>query len=145
MPNRLKVLLAEDEEIDYLCVKRAADAAIHPTRLLRVTDGDEALKYLQGDGVYADRSTFPIPNVLVLDLKMPRKSGFDVLQWVRDHEIYRTIPVIIFSTSGLEREVERAYSLGANTYFVKPMAVDDFTKLCDLMVHYWKAANLPAA
>jgi CheY-like chemotaxis protein len=138
MPNRLKVLLAEDEEIDFVCVQRASAAAEQPNMLRRVIDGEEAIRYLDGEGLYADRQEFPTPHVIVLDLKMPRKDGFTVLQWVRKHPKFFATPVIVMSTSGRRVDIEKAYQLGANTYFVKPMALAEFTELYDLVVRYWR-------
>jgi CheY-like chemotaxis protein len=142
MPHRLKVLLAEDEEIDYICVQRASEASAQPNVLRRVIDGEEVMRYLDGSGIYHDREAFPAPHVIVLDLKMPRRDGFSVLQWLRQHPTHFATPVVVMSTSGRRVDIEKAYQLGANTYFIKPMALSEFTSLYDLVVQYWRKTPL---
>lgn len=143
MPNRLRILLAEDEEADFLSAERAAKNARFPNLLSRVPDGLEAERYLAGEGRYSDRVEFPEPHVVVLDLKMPNKTGFEVLQWLRKHERYFAIPVIIMSTSSRKAEIERAYAMGANTYFVKPLELAGFAQLYEAMLVYWRNAITP--
>jgi CheY-like chemotaxis protein len=86
----------------------------------RACDGVEAIQYLAGENKFANRDAFPLPELVVLDLKMPRKSGFEVLGWVRNHPDFGKLPVIVFSSSEEPADVKKAYSLGANAYLVKP-------------------------
>src|SRR5258708_6317532 len=90
-----------------------------------VTDGQEAIEYLQGAGKYHDRSQYPFPSVIFTDLKMPRVGGFEILEWLRAHPECSVIPVIILSASRLEADVQRAYQLGGNAYLVKPSKLED--------------------
>lgn len=87
-----------------------------------VSDGDQAVSYLRGDEKYADRTTNPLPSLILLDLKLPRRSGLEVLQWLRQEatEEVKAIPVIVLTSSRLSEDVDQAYSLGANSYMAKP-------------------------
>ncbi|HZV36914.1 MAG TPA: response regulator, partial [Verrucomicrobiae bacterium] len=104
-----------------------------------VEDGQEAVHYLRGDGKYANRKNYPLPNVLLLDLKMPRLGGFDLLRWLRSEspENTRFIPVVVLSSSYLQQDVQRAYALGANSYMVKPLKWDEFRNLIMNLGIYW--------
>src|SRR5258708_2749930 len=97
--DQFNVLLVEDDLNDIFLVKRAFKMAQLATPLQVVTDGQEAIAYLRGDGKYADRGTYPLPQLIVMDIKMPRKSGFEVLAWVkRDEQPLRRIPIVIVSS-----------------------------------------------
>src|SRR5215469_16308856 len=118
------ILLVEDEENDATLVKMAFNRNNLQNPVQWVQDGLEAIAYLNGEGVYADRAKYPFPEVLILDLKMPRMSGLELLSWIREHPEYRVIPRIIMTSSRLERDIESAYTLGANTYMVKPSSFE---------------------
>src|SRR5205085_3507162 len=116
------VLLVEDDLNDIFLVKRAFKIAKIENPLQVVTDGLEAIQYLRGSGKYADRNTYPLPKLIVMDIKMPRRSGFDVLEWVKsDGRPLRRIPIVIVSSSDHHADINRAYELGANAYMVKPV------------------------
>ena len=116
------VLLVEDDLNDIFLVKRAFKMAHIQNPLQVVTDGQEAVTYLKGDGKYEDRETYPLPKLIVMDIKMPRKTGFEVLEWVKgDGRPLRRIPIVIVSSSDNPADINRAYELGANAYMVKPM------------------------
>ncbi len=132
------VLLVEDDLNDIFLVKRAFKLARmdHPPQI--VTDGEEAISYLRGDGKYADREAHPLPSLLVMDIKMPRKDGFEVLEWVkRQAGPLRRIPIVIVSGSDYPADINRAYELGANAYMVKPMDYQAVEHLFDSITHYW--------
>src|ERR1041385_4027104 len=112
------VLLVEDDLNDIFLVKRAFKMAHLENPLQVVTDGEEAIHYLSGDGKYEDRDSHPLPKLIVMDIKMPRASGFDVLEWIKHDPVLRRIPVIIVSSSDRSQDVDRAYELGANAYMV---------------------------
>jgi CheY-like chemotaxis protein len=132
------VLLVEDDLNDIFLVKRAFKMAQIPTPLQVVTDGQEAIAYLRGDGKYADRGTYPLPQLIVMDIKMPRKSGFEVLAWVkRDEQPLRRIPIVIVSSSDNPSDINRAYELGANAYMVKPVNFRAVEHLFSSITHYW--------
>src|SRR5947207_12414606 len=105
------VLLVEDDLNDIFLVKRAFKLARLETPLQVVTDGEEAIHYLGGEGKYADRSTYPIPKLIVMDIKMPRMTGFDVLEWLKRDGPLRRIPVVIVSSSDRSEDINRAYEL----------------------------------
>src|SRR5438445_8502073 len=120
MNNSLGILLAEDDENDVLLLKRAFAAAEIRNPLFVARDGQEVIDYLAGAGNFANRTEYPIPSLVLLDLKMPKRSGMDVLQWLRAQPVLRCLPVVIFSSSPHRHDIERAYRLGANAFVVKP-------------------------
>lgn len=132
------VLLVEDDLNDIFLVKRAFKMADIPNPLQVVTDGQEAISYLSGDGKYADREAHPVPSLIVMDIKMPRKSGFEVLEWVkRSERPLRRIPIVIVSSSDNPADINHAYELGANAYMVKPMNFRAVEHLFESITHYW--------
>ena len=100
--------------------------------LQSVSDGEQAMAYLNGQGVFADRTRYQVPSLVLLDLKMPRATGFEVLKWIRRHPLFGRVPVVILSGSQLKADVEAAYAAGANSYKVKPLG---FTELVKLVKH----------
>ncbi len=103
-----------------------------------VTDGEEAINYLKGDGKYADRQGYPLPKLIVMDIKMPRRTGFEVLEWVKgDGRPLRRIPIVIVSSSDNPADINRAYELGANAYMVKPVNFKAVEHLFESITHYW--------
>ena len=123
------ILVAEDDPTDAYFFQRAFNRAGLPVTLHFVRDGQEVLDYLQGEGQYADRVLHPLPRLLLLDLKMPRLDGFDVLEWVRQQPIMSGVLIVIFSSSEELRDINRAYGLGANSYLVKPHSMAELTAL----------------
>jgi len=131
------VLLVEDDLNDIFLVKRAFKMARLEVPLQVVTDGEEALQYLHGEGRYADREAHPLPRLIVMDIKMPRKSGFEVLESVKGHGPLRRIPVVIVSSSNRVEDINRAYELGANAYMVKPVNFRAVEHLFESITQYW--------
>lgn len=132
------VLLVEDDLNDIFLVKRAFKKALVRNPLQVVTDGQEAIHYLRGEGKYADREAYPLPTLIVMDIKMPLKSGFEVLEWVKSAEPpLRRIPVVIVSSSDNPADINRAYELGANAYMVKPVNFRAVEQLFESITHYW--------
>jgi len=132
------VLLVEDDLNDIILVKRAFKMARIKNPLQIVTDGQEAISYLRGDGKYADRSAHPLPKLIVMDIRMPRRSGFEVLEWVKDcSKPLHRIPVVIVSSSEDPADINRAYELGANAYMVKPVQFRAVEHLFESITHYW--------
>jgi CheY-like chemotaxis protein len=134
------VLVAEDNPDDALLLRRALDKAGIVARVKIVSDGEEMLLYLQGRGAYANRNTSPMPSIIILDLKMPRKSGLEVLQWISENPDVSVVPTIVLSASNLEQDVRAAYDHGANTYFVKPTTFEELVETMRMLENYWKKA-----
>ena len=136
--KQFTVLLVEDDLNDIFLVKRAFKVAHIHNPLQVVTDGVEAIQYLSGEGKYADRGAYPLPRLIVMDIKMPRSTGFEVLEWVKgDGRPLRRIPIVIVSSSDNPNDINRAYELGANAYMVKPMDYRAVEHLFQSITHYW--------
>src|SRR3954469_7239800 len=135
------ILIAEDDPKDVFLLEQAfADARV-PARLQFVRDGQEAIDYLQGKAAYADRQLHPLPSLILLDLKMPRLNGFDVLNWLQLQSALKAVPVTVLTSSGQSIDVERAYAAGANSYLVKPHGLAALTELANSVNHYWFKLN----
>jgi CheY-like chemotaxis protein len=135
--EQFTVLLVEDDLNDIFLVTRAFKKSRSRIPLRVVTDGSQAVQYLCGDDKYADRNNYPLPRLIVMDLKMPGRSGFEVLEWLKHDHLLRRIPVIIVSGSERPRDINRAYELGANAYMVKPMNFRAVEELFSSITHYW--------
>lgn len=131
------ILLVEDDLNDIFLVKRAFKMAHIQNPLQVVTDGLEAMSYLRGDGKHADREAYPLPRLVVMDIKMPRKTGFEVLEWVKSDRRLRLLPVVIVSSSDNPADINRAYELGANAYMVKPVDFRAVEHLFASITQYW--------
>ncbi len=131
------ILLAEDSEDDVLLIRRAFRHANIVNPLQVVKDGEEAIAYLRGDGQYANRAEYPLPELLLLDLKMPKASGFDVLRWLREQPGLKALRVVVLSSSEQVRDVNMAYRLGANSFLVKPVDFRDLVELTQAIHGYW--------
>jgi len=131
------ILLAEDDEDDILLVLRAFKEAhiVNPLHVVR--DGEEVIAYLKGEGIYANRAEYPLPSLLLLDLKMPRINGFEVLQWIRSEPTLRALRVIVLTNSAELPDVNDAYQLGANSFLVKPTDFGNFITLFKSLHAYW--------
>src|SRR5688572_26142092 len=106
------ILLVEDESNDALLLERAFKRADLAPNLKVVTDGEMAIEYLGGQGKYSDRTLYPIPSLMLLDLKLPRRSGLEVLQWLREQGGFNDLPVIVLTSSRHMDDIDRAYDLG---------------------------------
>ena len=135
------ILLAEDNSTDALMVQRAFKKAHLMNPVQVVDDGDKAVAYLGGQGVYADREKYPLPVLLLLDLKLPRRSGLEVLEWLRQQEGLKRLPVIVLTSSKESADVNRAYDLGANSYLVKPVDFDLLLEMVKTLGLYWVVMN----
>ncbi len=131
------ILLADDDPNDVFLIQRAFHKISLRNPMCVVNDGEEAVAYLNGDGEFSDRCRYPLPVLLLLDLKMPRKSGFDVLNWVRQQAGLRRLVIVILTSSNQSSDVNRAYDLGANSYLVKPAGFDNLLNLVESLDRYW--------
>src|SRR2546423_993498 len=141
MKSNFPLLLAEDDENDVFFLQRAFQQAKIQNPILVVRDGQETIAYLSGEGKFSDRRQFPLPYLLLLDLKMPRKTGLDVLEWLHEQPELRCIPVIVLSSSAQRDDIERAYELGANGFVVKPASLEKRLELAKLIAAFWIDVN----
>lgn len=139
-PNPV-LLHVEDDPNDVLLLQRAIKKANLPITIQAVNDGDKAVAYLSGADNYSDREKFPLPALALLDLKMPRKSGLEVLEWIRQQPKLRRMLVVIFTSSKHDEDINRAYDLGANSYLVKPVGFDMLVETVKLLNQYWLTTN----
>ena len=130
-------MIAEDNEDHVLLLRRALQKGALLNPIFVVSDGEEAIAYLKGEGKYADRYEYPLPSLLLLDLKMPRKNGFEVLEWIRHQPGLRRLRVVVLTTSDAPQDIDRAYELGANAFMVKPLDKRHFSELTDAIKGYW--------
>jgi CheY-like chemotaxis protein len=141
--QRLTILIAEDDENDISLLEVALRRAGINNPLQFVQDGEEAIDYLCQRNGFSDRSQFPFPTVVILDIKMPRRGGLEVLQWLREHPECSIIPSIVLSASAEPQDVQKAYELGASTYFQKPTSIDELTEMMRSINQYWNKAVKP--
>lgn len=137
------ILLVEDDPDDVVLIQRAFSRAGSTARIDVVRDGESAIDYLSGTGAYGDRSAHPIPTLVLLDLKLPRRSGFEVLRWMRTEPAVRRLPVVVLTSSRESSDVGRAYDCGANSYLVKPVSPEQTRRLADALGLYWLRMNEP--
>jgi len=140
-PNSYSVLIVEDDANDVLFIKRAFRSAAPALEIFTVSDGDAAVDYLQGQGEYGDRDRYPLPAMILLDLKLPRRSGVEVLRWIRQHNGIKRIPVVILTSSRERIDVDLSYDLGVNSYLVKPVSFDDLSEMIAALHVYWMGLN----
>jgi CheY-like chemotaxis protein len=131
------ILIAEDNEDHILLLCRALkkSGVLNPIFVLR--DGEEAIAYLRGEGKFADRYQYPLPGLLLLDLKMPKVDGFEVLQWIRQQPGLSRLRIVILTTSDDPHDINRAYELGANSFIVKPLDKQHFLEVTNAIKGYW--------
>jgi len=135
------VLVVEDREDDILLLRRAFRAAGILNPVMTVRSGEEAIWYLAGEGKYWSRIEFPLPRLILLDLKMPEMDGFEVLEWIRSRKEFSAITVIVLTSSKEIKDVKRAYELGANSFIVKETEFNHTVTLSKLLKDYWLDLN----
>ena len=136
-----KILLVEDNEDDAFLMKRALKEAGVVNPLVHVEDGKEAIDYLQGEGKFADRDAYPIPAVVFLDLKLPLKTGHEVLAWIRKQEELKSVVVVVMTSSNEPSDLSKSYELGANSYVVKPPTPEQLKAMALAFKWYWLEFN----
>ncbi|MGC8837586.1 MAG: response regulator [Anaerolineae bacterium] len=129
------ILLVEDNEDDILLIERAFRKANVANPLVVARDGEEAVAYL------SDLAANPVPELVLLDLRLPRKSGFEVLEWLRAQPGLRRMPVVVLTSSGETPDIDRAYDLGANSYLVKPVGFEALLNMVKVLGLYWLLLN----
>ena len=138
------VLLAEDDENDVLLFQTAFKKVGVPKLLVCVPDGEDAIEYLKGAGIYSNRMEYPLPCLLITDLKMVKRTGFDLLEWVQTQTQFNGLPAIVLSSSLEESDKRRASELGAQAYWVKPAHFEDLVELVCLLKEKWLTPPQPA-
>ena len=123
------VLLVDDDDYGVRLMQIVFEREGFAQPLQAATNGDEAIAYLEGCGRFLDRARFPMPAVVLLDLNMPGRSGFEVLEWIRRQPVLQRLPVYILSASSRADDVGRAYELGANSYLIKPGTLDGLQQM----------------
>jgi len=139
--HKFTILHVEDDPDDALLIHDAFAKLNYTCGLQLARDGEEALDYLGGRGAYADREKYPLPSLILLDLKLPRKPGLEVLQWMRQQPGIKNIPVAIFTSSENGGDIQRAYELCVNSYLVKPVDFEALQGLVRDLGKYWIKLN----
>src|SRR5579872_1240693 len=142
---RATVLHIDDDPNDLQLFQAAARRGQVHFSIQNVTDGEQAMAYLNGRGTYANRLLYPLPALVLLDLKMPRATGFDVLRWIRNHPEVGNLPVVVFSGSELRDDIRQAYAVGADSYLVKPIGFNALVELVKNIDTAWIAGQPPRA
>lgn len=142
------ILMADDDPDDRLLVKDAlVECGVQPglTEAMRfVADGEELMDYLLRRGSYADAASCPRPDLILLDLNMPRKDGREALREIRSHAVLRRIPVVVFTTSRADTDIALVYDLGANSFVTKPVAFESLVNTLRVLSRYWlEVVELP--
>ena len=130
------ILLVDDNPHDVVLIRLAFRRVGIIDTIHLVKDGEEAMRYIRGEGAYADRHQFPVPTLVLLDLKMPQTSGFEVLRWIREQPKLAAVVIVVMSGSKNDADIERAYSLGANSYLVKPSRFEEMVKMMESLKDY---------
>lgn len=139
--NPLKILLVEDNPAHAEMVIRSFEDNRIANEIIHVEDGEQALDYLYHRGNYSDVEKYSTPDLVLLDLRLPKIDGLEVLNDIKTSDVLMTIPVVILTTSNADMDVAKAYKLHANSYLVKPIDFNNFTKMMDDLGYYWLAWN----
>lgn len=141
MTDPAPILLVEDNPADVELALRAFRRRKLANPITVVRDGEEALDYMHRRGAFADGA--PVPGVVLLDLRIPKVDGLEVLRELKQHPVYRHVPVVVLTTSGEHRDVKRSYEMGAASYIVKPVEFDKFQDVVERIDLYWIVTNVP--
>jgi CheY-like chemotaxis protein len=134
-------MLADDSEDDEILFRRSVRLSGLANPVIVMRDGDQVIAYLSGEGAYGDRERHPLPKVLMLDLKMPRRNGFEVLQWIKDQPHLKELLVIVLTNSDLDEDKERSRELGAQSVLPKPCTVEDLKQLAEKFPESWTGSS----
>ncbi len=141
MSEPVPILLVEDDPADVELALRAFARRKLSNPIAVVRDGEEALDYIHRRGAFAGKA--PVPGIILLDLRLPKVDGLEVLREIKRHDRYRHIPVVVLTTSAEDRDVKAAYELGAASYIVKPVEFDKFMEVVERIDLYWILTNVP--
>jgi CheY-like chemotaxis protein len=140
-PSHDCILLMEDNADDAFLLQLAFRRAQVPNPIVVVRDGEQALDYLAGRGAYADRARWPLPVLALLDLRLPRASGLEVLAWLRSRPVMRRLPVVVLTSGSVPGELDRAYELGANSCLLKPLGFEALQAMVRALAEWWLERN----
>jgi len=133
----LNILLIEDTEADIKIAQRAFTKSSQPANLVVVQNGQEAMKYLRREDPFCDQNRYPGPDLILLDINMPKMNGFEFLETIKKDSTLCSIPVIVLTTSKDEAEIKQCYSLGAASFISKPVTYEEFLDFVDAFNKYW--------
>lgn len=137
MAGRATILVVEDDPADAYFLEKAFERILANCAVHRVCDGAEAKAYLEGTGKYADRRAYPLPSVILLDLRMPRMNGFEFLAWLRTDPSLKIIPTVVYSSSENPSDVRKAYEMGANSFLHKRLSMNAVQETMRSFARYW--------
>lgn len=136
------IMLVEDDPAEVRLIQRAFKKAGIEETVFRLRDGDEAVAYLDGEPPFDNRVSYPFPSIMLLDIKLPRRSGIELLQWVRSRtDVRRRLPIVMLTSSRHAIDVNRAYEAGANSYITKPDSSEELKLLAERFKDYWLRSN----
>ena len=137
------LLIVEDNVDDVELLRRVLIKAgtVNPVQI--VSNGEEAIEYLSGEGQYANRTRFPLPRLMITDINMPRRGGFELLRWLRAHPQLQAVPILILTGSNSPKDIEQAFRGGVHGYFVKPSNLRDLQSMFQLIHNYWALSRTP--
>jgi CheY-like chemotaxis protein len=144
MNENQTILLVDDSENDLWLMRAAFKKAEFNSPLREVRNGEEAIAYLKGDGPYGNRSEFPLPTVMLLDLNMPMKNGFDVLTWVRTQTGLKRLSIVVLTASLRAEDIERAFDLGANSFLLKPSNLETLAAMIRCLRDWIRINHFPS-
>jgi CheY-like chemotaxis protein len=131
------ILAVDDDEDSRDTLRLAMERLGAPKQMMFARDGEEALAYLQGEGEFSNRIVYPFPLLVLLDLKMPRMDGFQVLHWIRRESTFWWLPVVVLTVSSLDQDVWRAYQEGANSFMVKGVGIEELAMQIGSVIQHW--------
>jgi CheY-like chemotaxis protein len=143
MNEEFPILIAEDDDNDAIILQRALRKAGFNNPFHISTNGADVMNYMKGKDPYGDRERFRFPRMLITDLKMPQVDGFELLAWLQSHPECNVIPRLVLSASQHEKDIQRAYQLGVNSYLVKPTTFDELVTVLRLVFDYWHVCKKP--
>ncbi len=142
---RHTILIVEDEAHDVELIQLALERAGIEAPVFVASNGEDAIAYLSGTPPYADRDHYPLPSMILTDLKMPQMGGLELLRWLHDHPSFRSLPTVVLTSSSAPSDVSLAFELGARGYMVKPVSLAELEKTLRTVASYWKLSLLPDA
>jgi CheY-like chemotaxis protein len=142
-PKEFIILIAEDSEDDVVLLRRALEKAEIKNPVQVVPTGEQVIAYMEGKGTYGNRNIYPLPALLILDIKMPKLNGLEVLHWISEHPQFKVVPTIIFTSSNRDHDICKSFELGAHGYFVKPSSLAETENIFRTIRDYWNVSYKP--